>query len=116
MHHFTNLAVNFTRSPHAEERIAQRGVCPNALELVALFGTAFPAGGGCEKRKVHIKQMSDLCEAGYPLHIIERAMNLTAVFSSDGELITCYKGAPSKSPAPRTRGRKAARMARRARG
>lgn len=110
MQYSTRPTVHVTRSLHAEERIAQRGICSEALALVALYGKAFPAGGGCEKRKVHIKQMSELCEAGYKLHVVERAMNLTAVFSPEGELITCYKGAPNKAPALRTRGRKAARM------
>ena len=102
----THLNMTITKTIHAQHRIAQRGICIEALMLVALYGTDFPAGRGCVRRALHLSQTTDLNEQGYNFALIEKALHLEAVFSNEDELITCYQRSPKRACLGTSRGRK----------
>jgi hypothetical protein len=79
---------------HATYRIAQRGICPNALDLVCTYGIDLPAGSGCVRREVRRYQLSTLLAEGHALRVVERALRIEAICSEGGLLITCYLRAP----------------------
>lgn len=81
-------------SPHAAWRIAQRGVCQDALDLLTLHGTDLPAGNGRVRRELYAAQTAELFEEGYPLAVIEKAFRLEAIFTESGILVTCYQRTP----------------------
>jgi hypothetical protein len=87
----TNLNITITATTHAQERIAQRAVCPEALALVSLHGFDCPAGRGCFQRELRDSQINDLYEQGFALAVIEKALRLRVIYSGEEELITCYK-------------------------
>ncbi len=93
----TNLTI------HAAQRIAQRGVSNEALELLVLFGSDIPAGKGVVKRRVLDQSYIDLIDSGYSIELADQAMRLCAVIASDETIITCYK----RDPRPYKRRRKA---------
>lgn len=84
--------INFTK--HAKYRVAQRGVCNDALELLFLYGHDMPAGGGCFRREIWNRQVSELHDLGFPLSLIERALRLEAVISEVGAVVTVYQRQP----------------------
>ena len=82
------------RTRHAERRIAQRGLCPDALQLVLVHGHDLPAGEGCVRREIRLSQISELSAEGFSLRTIEGALRIEAILSGDDVLITCYGRAP----------------------
>ena len=92
----TNGQMTFNITAHADQRIAQRGICPAALSLVILYGVDAPAGGGCKARELRLLQVSELHELGYAFAIIEKALRIRAILSREEELLTCYQRNPEK--------------------
>lgn len=93
----TRINMTITKTLHAQHRIAQRSICPDALALVGLYGADIPAGRGCVRRALRYSQTTDLHEQGYAFALIEKALRLEAVFSSEDELITCYVRTPKRA-------------------
>ena len=82
------------RTRHAERRIEQRRISPDALQLVLVHGHDLPAGEGCVRREIRLSQISELSAEGFPLRTIEAALRIEAILSGDDVLITCYGRAP----------------------
>jgi hypothetical protein len=88
---------------HAQQRLAQRGICPAAVDVVRIYGVDSPAGGGCVRRELRQEQVVDLSAGGFSLATIERALRLEAIFSRDEQLVTCYQRAPKRASCRRDR-------------
>jgi len=82
---------NFTLSKHAVVRAAQRNVNNEALYIVLNYGVDVPAGVSISKRSLRVSQLPELYEDGFSVNVVEKALNLEAVVSNDGSVITCYK-------------------------
>ena len=82
------------RTRHAERRIEQRGIRPDALQLVLVHGHDLPAGEGCVRRELRLCQISELSAEGFSLRTIEAALRVEAILSGDDILITCYGRTP----------------------
>lgn len=91
---------------HANRRIAQRGICPEALDLVCTYGIDMPAGNGCVRRELRQNQAQSLLQEGFAIDVVERALRTEAIYSRDEALITCYLRTP-RSTARRARGKSA---------
>lgn len=92
----TNDQMTVTITAHADQRIAQRGICPAALSLVILYGHDAPAGRGCKARELRLSQFPELHELGFSVAAIEKALRIRAILSREEELLTCYQRKPEK--------------------
>lgn len=90
---------------HAQKRIAKRGVCPAALELLHIHGIDSPAGSGCVRREIRHTQTTDLSEQGYAIEVIDRALRLEAIFCRNERLVTCYQRRPQRTSSVRRQAR-----------
>lgn len=79
---------------HAEQRLAQRNVSLEALEILISFGTDLPAGQGRVRRELHAIQAAELRAEGYCAALVDKALRIEAILSADGVLITCYQRTP----------------------
>ncbi|MFY0690753.1 MAG: hypothetical protein JXR14_02385 [Paracoccaceae bacterium] len=99
-----NDQMTVTITAHADQRIAQRGICPAALSLVILYGIDAPAGNGCKARELRLSHFSELHELGFAVTTIEKALRIRAILSREEELLTCYQRNPEKNARqPRSR-------------
>ncbi|GAA6202930.1 hypothetical protein [Aquicoccus sp. SU-CL01552] len=90
---------------HAVERIAQRGIQPQALNVVIAYGHDAPTRDGCLKRELRYTRVSEVLADGVPLKIIEAALKIEAILSREERLVTCYMRSPRclNRPSRRTR-------------
>lgn len=95
----------FQASKHAEIRIAQRGICIAALEILFEHGDEIMAGSGCFRTRLRWSQARDLRQEGVPLRVVESALRTEAIFSGDETLVTCWKRDPHRA-AGGSRGRR----------
>lgn len=79
---------------HAVERIAQRGVQSQALEVVLTYGADAPARGGCLKRELRHAQVNEILADGVSFDVVEAALKIEAILSREERLVTCYQRAP----------------------
>lgn len=79
---------------HALERLAQRGIQPQALHVVIAYGHDTPTRDGCLKRELRHTRMSEVLADGVPLKIIEAALKIEAILSREERLVTCYIRSP----------------------
>lgn len=98
---------------HAADRIAQRGVHPEALNVVLAYGEDAPARDGCLKRELRHTQVHEALADGVPLKIIEAALKIEAIVSREERLVTCYMRSPRCLNRPSRRGRSQKRYGRR---
>lgn len=98
---------------HAVERIAQRGIQPQALAVVFTYGHDTPTPDGCLKRELHYTQLHEALADGVPLKIIEAALKIEAILSSEERLVTCYMRSPRCLNRPSRRARSQKRYGRR---
>lgn len=92
----TNDQMTVKITAHADQRIAQRGICPAALNLVILYGVDAPAGNSCKARELRLSQVSELHELGFAVTTIEKALRIRAILSCEEEMLTCYQRNPEK--------------------
>ncbi len=90
----TTIKANTPMTRHATLRLAQRGICKHALELLTLHGIDVPAGRGYVRRELRGYQVGALHAEGFSLEIIDKALRLEAIFTSDEALVTCYQRTP----------------------
>lgn len=89
-----SLRSNARVTRHAALRLAQRGICVHALELLTMHGIDVPAGRGQMRRELRGYQVGALHAEGFSLEIINKALRLEAIFTSDETLVTCYQRTP----------------------
>lgn len=92
--HITATKVNTFMTRHATLRLAQRGICKHALELLTMHGIDIPAGRGQVRRELRGYQVGALHAEGFSLEIIDKALRLEAIFTSEETLVTCYQRTP----------------------
>jgi len=97
----TNDQMTVTITAHADQRIAQRGICPAALSLVILYGHDTPAREGCKARELRLSQFPELHELGFAVTTIEKALRIRAIITRDEKVRTCYHRPPEKHARPR---------------
>lgn len=90
----TIIKANTLMTRHATLRLAQRGICKDALELLTMHGIDIPAGRGQVRRELRGYQVGALHAEGFSLEIIGKALRLEAIFASDETLVTCYQRTP----------------------
>ncbi|MCT8159364.1 hypothetical protein [Pseudoruegeria sp. SHC-113] len=93
--------MTVTITAHANQRIAQRGICRKALNLVALYGHDTPARNGSKAREIRVSQFSELYELGFAVTTIEKALRIRAIITRDEKVQTCYHRPPEKHARPR---------------
>jgi site-specific recombinase XerD len=98
---------------HVAQRIAQRGVRTEALNVVLAYGEDVPACNGCLKRELRHAQAVHLIADGLPLEVVETALKIEAIVSRDERLVTCYMRAPQCIKRSSIRVRKQIRYGRR---
>lgn len=76
---------------HAQQRMAQRGIRPEAVDLVLAYGTDMPAGNGCSRRELHTIDALALLRGGLPLALVEQGMRLVLILNPSEQMITCYR-------------------------
>ncbi len=79
---------------HAVERMSQRGVSSQALEVVLTYGADTPAYDGCLKRALRHAEVNEILADGISLDVVEAALKIEAVLSQEERLVTCYQRAP----------------------
>lgn len=87
----TSASVKLTR--HAGERLQQRGVTINEVDIFLDWADrSEPAGGGCEALTLSHRNLRKMRDAGIPAHAIDRVARLRAIVSDCGIIITVIKG------------------------
>ena len=104
---------NFTTTRHAAERIAQRGVRLDALEIVLAYGDDIPAAGDCRRREFRHCRMGEALADNVPLSVLEAALKIEAVVSSKDQLVTCYLRTPRNLTRSKNKQRRQDRRGRR---
>ena len=76
---------------HAKQRVAQRCISNEALQMVLDYGDETAAGNGCISYFLSKKIANDLAsDMPDTAAVLAEACNLRAIVSSIGELVTCY--------------------------
>ncbi len=112
MAHNLQYPNSYTWTQHGRQRVAQRGIDPEALAIVMDHGVDYPAGSGCSKRRLH---RVDAIELGHEIAdyaLLERAGRIVAVIGRADELITSYYCSPHETSRMRRSSRKKRRRAR----
>jgi hypothetical protein len=86
----------FSLSKHAVTRIAQRGILDRSLDILLIHGSRSDAGGGCEKYCLLERTVKQLKTEGYDARALKSATKLRAIVSTDGAVVTCYRGNPER--------------------
>jgi len=97
----TNDQMTVTITAHADQRIAQRGICRTALSLVVLYGHDTPARKGWKARELRLSQVSELHELGFAVTTIEKALRIRAIITRDEAVADCSHRPPAKHARPR---------------
>lgn len=93
----------FPLTHHAKRRRQQRAVSRAAIDLVCHFGKSFPAGDGCRRNILLVRDVAWLMGDGASVAIVEEALRLVVITSAEGAVITCY--AEARRPSLRRSGR-----------
>lgn len=112
MAHDLQYPNSYVWTEHGRQRVAQRGVDPEALAIVMDYGVDYPAGSGCSKRRLHRVDAIELRHeiADYPL--LEKAGRIVAIISGAEELVTSYYCRPHETSRSRRSSKKNRRRAR----
>ena len=86
-----SLIINsFDFSHHAKERMNQRSIKQEALDLLLAFGDSFPTRNGCELFALRKSTARDLKANGHKPDAIRTAQKIAAIVSSQGCVVTSY--------------------------
>jgi hypothetical protein len=84
------LNSSFDLSRHAKERMNQRSIKQEALDLLLTFGDCFPTRNGCELFALRKSTAHDLKANGHQPDAIRIAQKIAAIVSSQGRVVTSY--------------------------
>jgi len=103
---------SYTWTQHGRQRVAQRGIDPEALKIVRVHGVDYPAGSGCSKRLLHRVDAIELRHEIASYALLEKASRIVAIIGPDEELVTSYYCNPNKTGRTRRSSKSKRRRAR----
>jgi len=103
---------SYTWTEHGRQRVAQRGIDPQALAIVLRHGVDYPARSGCSERRLHRVDAIELSHEIADYALLEKAIRIVAIIGRADELITSYYCSPHETNRSRRSSEKKRRRAR----
>jgi hypothetical protein len=87
----------FPRTKHADQRMAQRCIAEDALNLVLQYGKSSPAGGKRKTLRLEKTEITELLADGTNRDLVTKAQKIEAIVAADGTVVTTYQRPNSKT-------------------
>ena len=80
----------FPRTKHADQRMAQRCIAKDALNLVLQYGRSTPAGSKCKFLRLEKTEITELLADGINQDVVAKAQKIEVIIATDGTVVTAY--------------------------